>query len=161
MIICRLDTETAAHASNDRLSTNLNALFRSGTDAIVFTDTKGLIDAANEAFLEMVDFGHQSDVRGRNLSEYMARGQIDLDALLENALRSGHMRVYSTKLSNDMGVWTSVEMSVTYLQDVCNHGSKPTRPPLGKCSISQSAMPVSGQGTGVNTSATCDVTCVR
>ena len=122
MIICRLDTETAAHASNDRLSTNLNALFRSGTDAIVFSDTKGLIDAANEAFLEMVDFGHQSDVRGRNLSEYMARGQIDLDALLENALRSGHMRVYSTKLSNYMGVWTSVEMSVTYLQD----GTRPS-----------------------------------
>ena len=121
MLICRLDPDNSAHRADNALAENLAALYRSGADAIVFTDTKGVIVAANEAFLEMVDFAHHSDVRGRNLAEYMARGQIDLNVLLDHAVRSGHMRVYSTKLTNDVGVWTSVEVSVSYL----NNRSKP------------------------------------
>ncbi|XDA98921.1 transcriptional regulator PpsR [Sulfitobacter sp. LCG007] len=114
-LLCRLDPEDSGHIMDDRLSLNLNALFRDGKDAIVFTDTKGVIEAANEAFVDLIDFGNASDVKGRSLADYLARGQIDMTVLLENAMRSGHMRVYSTRLKNELGGWTAVEISVSYL----------------------------------------------
>ncbi|MBJ6370094.1 transcriptional regulator PpsR [Sedimentitalea arenosa] len=114
-LFCRLDPDDAEHPMDDRLSMTLNAMFRDGKDAIVFTDPKGVIEAANEAFVDMIDFGNISDVKGRSISDYLARGQIDTTVLLENAMRSGHMRVYSTRLKNELGGWTAVEISVSYL----------------------------------------------
>ncbi|WP_238372861.1 transcriptional regulator PpsR [Heliomarina baculiformis] len=114
-LLCRLDAEDTEHLVDDRLSLNLNALFRDGKDAIVFTDTKGVIESANEAFVDMIDFGNASDVKGRSIADYLSRGQIDMTILLENAARSGHMRVYSTRLKNELGGWTAVEISVSYL----------------------------------------------
>ena len=113
---------SSEHPTDDYLSDNLDLLFRRGTEAIVFTDSKGVIEAANEAFLRLVDVAHHADMRGNSVADYMARGQIDLDVLLDNAMRSGFMRVYSTKLCNNVGVWTPVEVSVSYL----NNRAKPS-----------------------------------
>jgi transcriptional regulator PpsR len=121
LIICRLTPDSEQHQINDRLTHNLTLLFNKGTDAIVFADSKGVIETASEAFLELVDAASASDVKGRSLADYMARGQIDLSVVLENALRSGHMRVYSTKLTNEYGTKTPVELSVVYL----NNRAKP------------------------------------
>lgn len=122
LIICRLTPDSEQHQINDRLTHNLTLLFDKGTDAILFADSKGTIESANEAFLELVDAASAADVKGRSLADFMARGQIDLSVVLENALRSGHMRVYSTKLTNEFGTKTPVEMSVVYL----NNRAKPS-----------------------------------
>ena len=122
LIICRLSPESEPQQVDDRLAQNLNLLFTKGTDAMVFADTKGMIEAANEAFLELIDLANASDVKGRSLGDFMARGQIDLSVVLENAMRSGHMRVYSTKLTNEFGTLTPVEMSVVHL----NNRAKPS-----------------------------------
>ena len=117
MIICRLASETTGQQVDDLLTRNLNALFEQGTDAVVFTDAKGGIETANDAFLDMIDMARQSDVKGLSLGDFFARSQIDLGVVLENALRSGHMRIYATKLINAFGAETPVEMSVTYLNN--------------------------------------------
>ncbi|SMX31793.1 PAS fold protein [Maliponia aquimaris] len=122
LIICRLTPDSDQHQVNDRLTHNLALLFNKSTDAVVFADTKGVIEIANEAYLELVDAANPSDVKGRSLADFMARGQIDLSVVLENALRSGHMRIYATKLTNEYGTRTPVEMSVVYL----NNSAKPT-----------------------------------
>ncbi|WP_240484665.1 transcriptional regulator PpsR [Pseudoponticoccus marisrubri] len=121
LILCRLTVEAGRHQVNDRLTHNLNLLFAKGTDGMVFTDTKGIVEAANEAFLELIDAANVSEVKGRSLGDFMARGQIDLSVVLENAMRSGHMRIYSTKMTNEFGTRTPVEMSVVHL----NNGAKP------------------------------------
>jgi len=117
LIICRLQSENAEATDNERLSETMLSLFNKSTDAIVLTDTRGLVQDVNEAFLEISGVPSLSDVKSRSLSEFLQRGQIDLSVMLENAIRSGHMRVYATKLANDYGARAAVEISVVYLND--------------------------------------------
>ena len=117
LIICRLQSESAETRSDSRLLETLVSLFNKSTDAIVLTDTRGIVQDVNEAFLEIADVPSLSNVRARSLSDFLQRGQIDLSVMLENAIRSGHMRVYATKLANEFGAQASVEISVVYIND--------------------------------------------
>ena len=118
VILCRIENADAAGASaNDHLSASLGSLFHNGADAILFTDGKGVIETANDAFLDLADAAHLSDVRGRSLADFLSRGQVDLAVILDNAKREGHMRMYATKLTNDFGTTTSVEAAATWLSD--------------------------------------------
>lgn len=117
ILICRMTTAEDSTAHGDALSHNLAAMFERGSDAIVFTSVTGVIEVCNDAFLDLVDAAHAVDVRGRNLSDFLGRGQIDMSVLVENARRTGQMRMYSTKLLNDYGAKTPVEMSATFLDD--------------------------------------------
>ncbi|MCM2562063.1 transcriptional regulator PpsR [Lutimaribacter sp. EGI FJ00015] len=115
ILICRIEAATDGLALDDRLTSNLSALYRGSTDGFVFTDLKGMIEDANESFLELTNSAQVGELRGRSLADFLARGQIDLSVMLENAMRSGHMRSYSTRLTNDFGGKISVEMSVAHL----------------------------------------------
>ncbi|MGY9045567.1 hypothetical protein P775_06105 [Puniceibacterium antarcticum] len=117
VLICRLTTSGDVSAKHDELSVNLNMLFDKGADAVLFTSITGVIHACNDSFLDLIDAAHLVDIKGRNLSEFLGRGQIDMSVLIENARRSGQMRLYSTKLMNDYGSKTAIEMSATYLDD--------------------------------------------
>lgn len=117
LIVCRLTAEKSDRLGAGRLSEDLVALFQKSTDAIVICDTRGVITDVNEAFLKITDLTTLSEVKSRSLGEFLQRGQIDLSVMLENATRSGHMRVYATKMSNMFGAQASVEISVVYLND--------------------------------------------
>ncbi|KIC47822.1 transcriptional regulator PpsR [Tateyamaria sp. ANG-S1] len=119
VLMCRLIGSGAVPVS-DGANNHASALFRATTDAIVFMDPRGTTLSVNDAFLDLVGATHLSDVVGQSLAEYLARGQIDLGVLLENAARSGQMRVYATRLVNDLGTRVPVEVSATALQDVDN-----------------------------------------
>lgn len=117
VLICRLDPDEDARVVDDQLIQNLSALYYSGADAVVFSDAKGIIAAANDSFLNMADAAHMSDVKGRSLGDFLARGQIDLNVLIENAQRTGNMRMYATQLINDYGGKVAIEISTTWLND--------------------------------------------
>ncbi|MDA7423364.1 transcriptional regulator PpsR [Thalassococcus lentus] len=117
VLICRLDTESTGSGHLDELGLNLSVLYEKGSDAIAFTSITGTIQTCNDAFLDLVDAAHLVDVKGRSLADYLGRGQIDMSVLIENARRTGQMRMYSTKIMNEYGSKTAVEMSVTYLND--------------------------------------------
>ena len=117
VIMCRLEADGEGALSEDHTSASMSALFRDGSDAFVFTDTKGIITSANDSFLELVDAAHLTDVKGRSLGDFLHRGQIDLSMLIENSKRSGQMRIYSTKLVNDYGSKLSSEISATHLSN--------------------------------------------
>jgi transcriptional regulator PpsR len=118
LIICRLQPENGEGRGDDRLAAHLLALFNKSTDAIVLTDTRGTIEDVNEAFLEIADVASLGEVKSKSLADFLQRGQIDLSVMLENAVRSGHMRVYATKLANEFGPRASVEISVVYINDL-------------------------------------------
>jgi PAS domain-containing protein len=68
VLLCRIEaTETAAAVAAD-LSKTLSQLYRDGPDAMVFTDTNGIIRAANDAFLSLTDAGQLVDVKGKSLA---------------------------------------------------------------------------------------------
>ena len=116
LLLCRIETDDAEAGAPDNLSRNLGGLYVLGPDAIVFADDQGTILSANEAFLNLVDVAHDMDVKGKSLADYMGRGSVDLRVLTENALRSGRMRLYPTKVAGEFGTPRSVEIAVTSIQ---------------------------------------------
>ncbi|MEL7026661.1 MAG: transcriptional regulator PpsR [Pseudomonadota bacterium] len=119
-ILCRLDRDVAGEAIPDALSEDLSGFYQEAVDSIVFTDGSGVITAANEAFLSLIDAPHLTHLRGRSLADYLVRGQIDLKVLVENAVRTGRMRVYGTRLKSEFGTEVPIEVSATYLNDRAN-----------------------------------------
>ncbi|NNE87991.1 MAG: transcriptional regulator PpsR [Silicimonas sp.] len=113
-MLCRLTPEAAIEASaTDPLPRALGAVFESGPDAILITDADGRIASANEAFLDMTDAAHNAAVEGRSLADYLDRGSVDLNVLLDGTGRSGRTRIYNTKLKGQFEGLSAVNISVT------------------------------------------------
>ena len=118
VLMCRLTTRAAEAERSDTASDHALALFRSGSDAMLFMTPKGVVISVNESFMDLVGAAHLSDVVGRSLSDFLGRGQIDLSVLTEKRQRAGSMRIYSTKLVNELGARLAVEISATHLVDM-------------------------------------------
>ena len=117
MLFARLENADEVEQISDELTENLAALYQEGLDGIVFTDREGNIRAANEAFLNLTDSAHVSMVKGKPLADFLVRGAVDSKVLIDNAARTGHMRLYATKLESAFGSQVAVEISATYLND--------------------------------------------
>jgi len=117
LLLCTLELTEDTETVSDELGEDIAALYQEGIDAIIFTDENGNVKAANESFLNLTDAAHLTNVKGRSLSEFLARGTVDLKVLMENAERAGHMRLYATKISGEFDNQVSVEISVTHLND--------------------------------------------
>jgi transcriptional regulator PpsR len=117
LLLCRLDQAEDGAAAQDELTEGLQRLYHEGVDGVVFTDRDGLIRGANEAFLNLTDSPNLAAVRGRSMADFLARGMVDLKVLLDNARRSGRMRLYATRLQTVFSAQVSVEISATWLND--------------------------------------------
>lgn len=117
VLLCRMSHETAADVAPDAVTKQALALFRQGSDAMLFMTPKGVIASVNESFLDLVGAAHLSDVVGRSLGDFLARGQIDLGVLTDPPQRNGQMRTYATRLINDLGTRVAVEISSSHLED--------------------------------------------
>lgn len=117
LAIVRLTDPERGSVGDERLVGNLRQLFNHGSDAIVFADRDGNILAASETFLNLTDSPSAASVKGQSLSEFLARGVVDLRVLLENARRAGQLRMYATKLNTSFGAQVGVEVSATWLDD--------------------------------------------
>lgn len=117
ILLCRIATDADAGKSADAAANQALSLFRAGSDAMLFMTDKGVITSVNESFLDIIGAAHLSDVVGRSFADFLGRGQIDLGVLVDPPQRSGQMRIYSTKLINDLGTRLSVEVSATHLDE--------------------------------------------
>jgi len=117
VLLCQLDTSEGGQAASDELADNIARLYHEGVDGIVFTDGDGNIRAANEAFLNLTDTANIAAVRGRSLTDFLARGAVDLRVLLDNVKRTGQLRLYATRLTTDFMGQIAVEISATWLND--------------------------------------------
>lgn len=117
LLLCQLDTADTADQQSDELSENLARLYHEGVDGIVFTDAEGTISAANEAFLNLTDSPNMAAVRGKPVSDYLARGAVDMRVLLDNVKRTGQLRLYATRLTTDFAGQIAVEISASWLND--------------------------------------------
>lgn len=114
-ILCRIAARPDIAGAAAEMGESLNALFQDGSDAVVFTDGRGMIRSANEAFLDLSNQPDLANVKGRSLSDYLSRGPIDLKVLLESAGQSGKMRIYSSRITGQHGTEIPVEISATAL----------------------------------------------
>ena len=117
LAMIRLTDPERGSVGDEKLVSNLRQLFNHGSDAIVFADRDGTVLAASDTFLNLTDVPSVASVRGRSLSDFLARGVVDLRVLLDNARRAGQLRMYATKLNTDFGAQVGVEISATWLDD--------------------------------------------
>ncbi len=122
LMLCRLEATEQSATPQSEANENVERLFHEGVDAVVFLDQDGVIGVANDAFLKLTDSTHLSNVRGRSLADFLARGSVDLRVLLDNAKRSRQLRSFSTKIVNEFNGQLAVEISATYLNDRPNPG---------------------------------------
>lgn len=114
LLMCRVeDASRSPTSAADPLADNLRALYSKGIDGIVFVDPEGTILSASESFLNLTDSATLGSVKGRSLSDFLARGSIDLKVLMDNAQRAGHLRLYPTRLKTDFDGEIAVEISAT------------------------------------------------
>ena len=115
LMALRIQSGKAETAEVSALGADLAAFFEKGVDAVLFTDAEGRIKAANDSFLDMVDVAEAREAVSKSLADYLGRGSFDLKVLLDNATRTGQMRIYATQLETSLGKKVSAEFSVTML----------------------------------------------
>ena len=113
IIICKFLPKTIRKQGEKELIENLLATFHNSPDAIIFTDIKGAIQYTNERFLDLTNASHKNDVITKNLSDFLGRGEIDLAIMLENVMKSGAVKIYSTHLKSSFGTKIDIEASVS------------------------------------------------
>ncbi len=115
VLLCRVTATDGSTMQPDLLQDNLSGLYREGVDAMLFISQSGSILSANDAFLNMADVTHAQAIRGRPVSDFLGRGSVDLNVMLENAGRTGSMRLYATRLVSEHGTERAIEASTTKL----------------------------------------------
>lgn len=116
MLLCKMSIDDEEGAASGQLQAQLVDLYHRGSDSIVFLDGTGLILSANDAFLNFTDVTHPQNLKGRSMVEFFSRGSIDLNVMIENARRTGSMRLYATKVLSEHGGERAVEISTTQLK---------------------------------------------
>lgn len=114
-MLCRLLPVEAQDLSSPHMAQTLAAFFTSTSDAIVLTDTKGVIRDANDAFLVMADAAQLRDVKDESLAEFLGRGTIDLRLILESASTKERLRSYSAQFKSVVGTRANVDISAASL----------------------------------------------
>jgi transcriptional regulator PpsR len=121
--LCFLLQLTATEASSphdEGARVPTQALLDRSPDGWVVLDDAGAIVSANRAFLDMIQVGDESSVRGARLGRWLGRPGADMTVLLANVSRSGSVRLFSTTLQGELGAATEVEVSAA--------GERPERP---------------------------------
>ena len=115
MLLCKIKTLGKSDTTADQMVARLLEFYQHGVDGMVFVDSTGNIISANDSFPRLADVTHIPSIKGRSLAEFFLRGSIDLNVMLENARRTGCMRLYATKLVSEHGTERPVEISTTKL----------------------------------------------
>lgn len=115
-ILCRIMPVGSERPAAGQLQNQLSDLFQNGMDSFVFVSEAGTILSANEAFLKLANVTHSQNIVGRPFAEFCSRGSVDMNVMVENAKRSGGMRIYATKISGEHGGERAVEISTTMLK---------------------------------------------
>ncbi len=116
-LLCRLESAEHSEPVAEELGINLHALYDKGLEAVVFTDPRGVIRNANEAFLNLCDVATAAELKDKSLGDFLVRGGVDLKILIDQASRSSRMRTFSAKLETSFGSQRPVEISATHFND--------------------------------------------
>jgi len=115
-LLCRLSSMDEEQAGGSEVTQSLAALFSATSDAIVMTDSKGVIRDANEAFLILTDAAQLRDVKEKSLGDFLVRGAVDLKLILDASMKKGRMRSYAAQISSVVGTRATVDISAARLR---------------------------------------------
>lgn len=116
MLLCRMveQGETSAPRARE-LADHLTGIYERGTDAIVFVSQSGTLLSANDAFVRLTSVTHTMSLKDRPFSDFLGRGTVDLNVMIENTSRTGAMRLYATRIIGEHGTEVAVEIATTQI----------------------------------------------
>ncbi|MEM9966950.1 MAG: transcriptional regulator PpsR [Pseudomonadota bacterium] len=117
MLLCQISDRRGGTAKSDAFDDHLSALFERGSDGIVFVSRTGTVLSANDAVMQLTDVVSSKAIKGRPITDFLGRGTVDFNVIAENAMRTGTMRLYATRLVGEHGAETPVEIATTLLED--------------------------------------------
>src|SRR6201996_1166421 len=86
-------------------------------DGFVALDENGVIQHANQAFLDLVQIGSKGSAIGESLGRWLWQPGADLNALLSNIQRHGTVRLFTTTIRGELGTDTEIEISAADSND--------------------------------------------
>ena len=86
-------------------------------DGFVALDQTGIIQHANQAFLDLVQIGSKGSAIGESLGRWLWQPGADLNALLANIERHGTVRLFTTTVRGELGTDTEIEISAAQNDD--------------------------------------------
>jgi transcriptional regulator PpsR len=89
-------------------------------DGFVALDENGMIQHANQAFLDLVQLGSKGSAIGESLGRWLWQPGADLNALLANVQRHGTVRLFTTTIRGELGTDTEIEISAVDSSDEDN-----------------------------------------
>jgi transcriptional regulator PpsR len=116
LLLCAIEQTGDRDVTGPEFAHSLVSLYAASTDGIVLIDGKGYVREANEAFLVMVDAMQLREVQDQSLSEFLARGSVDLKLMLDSAAKKGPLRHYSAHINSAVGNRTPVDISISKLR---------------------------------------------
>lgn len=115
LVLCRIARIIGEAPKADDHTQQLEGLYESGPDAMVFVTPEDVILSANDAFLRLTNMAQAAALKDRQLSDFLGRGTVDMNVMRENAARTGSMRMYATRIVGEHGTEVAVEISTTYI----------------------------------------------
>ncbi len=85
--------------------------FQNALDALVVTDSNGLILSANSSFVELVEMIELEAVVGQTLSTWLGRQSVDYQVIMNSLRDKQSLRLFRTEMVGHYGLSTEVELS--------------------------------------------------
>jgi transcriptional regulator PpsR len=90
---------------------SLDDLVEQQPDGFVVFNPDGVIQRANQAFLDLLQVGSKSSAIGERLSRWLWRPGADVAVLVSHVHRNRFVRMFSTIIHSELGTETEVEIS--------------------------------------------------
>ena len=93
---------------------------QNASDAIVFADENGHIIAINDTFLSMAQLAGEDQILGKSVHEWLGRSAVDMNVLFNNLKQSDEIKLFTSNLRSESGIFTEVEISAFKLMEAEN-----------------------------------------
>ncbi len=118
-VLVRLEKKASEtnQLSQPEQTQRLLALVENAPDALVVTDSKGVVLTANTEFLDLSQLAGIDLARGQDLSNWLGQGGIDFQIIMSSLREHGSIRLYSTQMRGEFGSVCDVEVSAAAVTD--------------------------------------------
>lgn len=100
-------------SERDLKGVEFQSFFTDAPDGILELDERGIVLAANNAFLDMAGILSPELVEGRRADRWIGRSAVDLNIVLDHSKQEGSVRLYSTTLRTETQSSVDIELSVS------------------------------------------------
>lgn len=98
-------------------SATLARVVDAATECIVVTDSSGRVQAANPAFLKLLNVDSEADLKGRPLQDWVVDADSAINQLVHQVRRQGLARQAPTRLRTSSGQESPVDLSAALLAE--------------------------------------------